>query len=71
MKTITIPKEIYEQLKIKERKPIEKEVSLIFDKGQAIIRIPTVFNPLLDLQKGKKVIIKMEDASTIVCRVEK
>jgi len=44
-----LPKEIYEQLKVRERQQVTKTIKPIFDKGQVIIRLPTDFNPELGI----------------------
>jgi hypothetical protein len=44
-----LPKEIYDQLKVKQRQTIAKTVKPIVDKGQIVIRIPTAFNPEINI----------------------
>ena len=44
-----LPKEIYDQLKVRERQQIAKTIKPIFDKGQVVIRLPTDFNPELGI----------------------
>jgi len=54
MKDTTIPKEVLETLGLKEPESPTKTVGVIFDKGQAIVRIPTYFNDILGIVKGSK-----------------
>jgi hypothetical protein len=44
-----LPKEIYDQLEVKERQQMKKEIKPIFDKGQVVLRLPTAFNPELNI----------------------
>lgn len=49
-----LPKEIYEQLEVKERQPLTKILKPISDKGQIVIRLPTSFNPELNITKEER-----------------
>lgn len=75
MKTeVKLPKEIYEELKIKEREEFRKEVKVIFDKKQAMIRFPTVLTSDLGLKEGDRVLLSVDKSSRkvkIVCELVK
>jgi hypothetical protein len=50
-----LPKDLYDQLKIKDRQPLTRCLKPIFDKGQVIIRLPTAFNPELDITEDDRI----------------
>lgn len=67
MKTeIKLPKEVYEELKIKEREEFRKEVKVIFDKKQAMVRFPTVLTDDLRLNEGDKFLLTVDKSSGTV-----
>lgn len=71
---IKLPKEVYEELQIKERKEFQKEVKIIFDKKQAMIRFPTVLIEDLGLMEGDKFLLTLDKSSgkvRIICELIK
>lgn len=50
----TIPKEIIKELELQKPSCPPKEVTIIFDKGQAVVRIPTYFNDVIRIVKGSR-----------------
>jgi len=63
---IKLPKEVYEELKIKEREEFQKEVKVIFDKKQAMVRFPTVLTDDLRLNEGDKFLLTVDKSSGTV-----
>lgn len=63
---IKLPKEVYEELKIKEREEFQKEVKVIFDKKQAMVRFPTVLTNDLGLNEGDKFLLTVDKSSGTV-----
>ncbi len=71
---IKLPKEVYEELEIKEREEFRKEVKVIFDKKQAMIRFPTVLNEDLSLTEGDKFLLTVDKSFgkvKIICELVK
>ena len=69
-----LPKEIYGQLEVRERQPMTKILNPIFDKGQVIIRLPTDFNPTLDITKRdsiEAVMVSNKEPKEIYLRILK
>ena len=67
-----IPKEIFDELGVKETKPFEKEVKIIFDKKQAMIRFPTVLGQTLNLKEGDRCRLSVDSSAgvdKIVCEI--
>ena len=54
MEDSTIPKDIIKELELKKPAVQAKIVNTIFDKEQAIVRIPTYFNFVLGIKRGSK-----------------
>lgn len=69
---VKLPKEVYEELQIKERKEFHKEVKIIFDKKQAMIRFPTVLTGDLGLMEGDKFLLTLDKSAgkvRIICEL--
>lgn len=50
----TIPEDILKELQLKKPTSPAKEVRIVFDKGQAVVRIPTYFNQIIGIEEGDK-----------------
>lgn len=65
-----LPVEVYADLQVGDRKELEKEVTLIFDKGQALIRFPTNFNLEMGWKKGDKLKVRVEEGEPRIIQCE-
>ena len=74
-KEVTLPKDILKEVHVKETKDFQKEVKLIFDKKQAMVRFPTVLTSELDLKKGDSMVISVDQTSKqnvkIICELKR
>jgi len=71
---VKVPKEVYAQLKVTERKRFQKKVKIIFDKKQAMIRFPTVLNDDLSLTEGDEFLLTVDKSFgkvKIICELVK
>ena len=71
---VKVPKDVYVQLGVTERKKFQKKVKIIFDKKQAMIRFPTVLNDDLSLTEGDKFLLTVDKSFgkvKIICELVK
>lgn len=67
-----IPKELIDKFGTKRVKEFEKTVNIVFDKKQAMVRFPTVLGEQLNLKKGDKCHLKVDESGRsvkIVCEL--
>jgi hypothetical protein len=66
-----LPRELFEQLRIRQRQPLTKFLKPIFDKGQVVIRLPTAFNPELNISEEHRIeaTLVSSDPPEVILRV--
>ncbi|MCK4730408.1 MAG: hypothetical protein KAT28_03755 [Candidatus Aenigmarchaeota archaeon] len=74
-KEVTLPKDILKEVHVKGTKSFQKEVKLIFDKKQAMVRFPTVLTSELDLKEGDRMVVSIDQSSKqnikIICELKR
>ena len=69
-----LPEEIIREVQVGERRGFEKEVNVIFDKKQAMIRFPSALTKDIGLESGDKFLLRVDKESKpikIICELIK
>ena len=67
-----IPKEIFNELKIREPRELTGRMGIVFDKRQAMIRLPSVMCETLRLKKGDACNLTIDRAGKndkVICEI--
>ena len=73
-KEVTLPDDVLKEVHVKGKKDFQKEVKIIFDKKQAMVRFPTVLTSELNLKEGDRMVVSIDQSSKqirIICELKR
>lgn len=73
MEKNVLSKEEIEELQLKPAQEISEETSILFDRNQPVIRIPTKISSYIKVKRGDriKIIINKKNPSKFQCEIER